>query len=151
MGWMRLGAVLYKMGKVRIVLYHKPQPNTNTHNNQLEPTPSYRLSLSMGRAAAPLNHDASTPLHHTQAVSHRACACCHWFARLGGQNERHQKIESGRGALALDGRRFINYTQQSNKSWHRQWRGSWEGHATGAERVGGGRFFALVVKLIDKN
>jgi hypothetical protein len=26
MGWVRLGAVLYKMGKVR-VLYRKPQPN----------------------------------------------------------------------------------------------------------------------------
>jgi hypothetical protein len=32
-----LGAVLYKMGKVR-VLYRKPQPNTTTHNNQHELT-----------------------------------------------------------------------------------------------------------------
>jgi hypothetical protein len=41
MGWVRLGAVLYKMGKVRIVLYPKPQPNTTTHNNQHEPPPPY--------------------------------------------------------------------------------------------------------------
>ena len=40
MGWVRLGAVLYKMGKVR-VLYRKPQPNTTTHNNQHEPPPPY--------------------------------------------------------------------------------------------------------------
>jgi hypothetical protein len=40
MGWGRLGAVLYKMGKVR-VLYRKQQSNTTTHNNQHEPPPSY--------------------------------------------------------------------------------------------------------------
>ena len=40
MGWVSLGAVLYKMGKVR-VLYRKPQPNTTTHNNQHEPQPPY--------------------------------------------------------------------------------------------------------------
>jgi len=38
---------------------------------------------------------ASTPRSHTQAASRRACARCRWFARLGGQNERHQKIERG--------------------------------------------------------
>jgi hypothetical protein len=40
MGWVRLGAVLYKMDKFR-VLYHKPQPNTTTHNNQHELPPPY--------------------------------------------------------------------------------------------------------------
>ncbi len=49
MGLVWLGAVLYKMGKVR-VLYRKPQPNTTTHNNQHEPPPPYPpaalLSLS---------------------------------------------------------------------------------------------------------
>jgi hypothetical protein len=40
MGWVMLGAVLYKMGKVR-VLYRMPQPNTTTHNNQHEPLPPY--------------------------------------------------------------------------------------------------------------
>ena len=40
MGLVWLGAVLYKMGKVR-VLYRKPQPNTTTHNNQHEPQPPY--------------------------------------------------------------------------------------------------------------
>jgi hypothetical protein len=41
MGWVMLGAVLYKMGKVSRVLYRKPQPNTTTHNNQHEPPPPY--------------------------------------------------------------------------------------------------------------
>ncbi len=40
MGLVWLGAVLYKMGKVR-VLYRKPQPNTTTHNNQHELPLSY--------------------------------------------------------------------------------------------------------------
>ena len=40
MGWVRLSAVLYKTGKVR-VLCRKPQPNTTTHNNQHEPLPPY--------------------------------------------------------------------------------------------------------------
>ena len=37
-----------------------------------------------------------------------ACACYCWFARFGGQKERHQKIERGGSALALDGRCFIS-------------------------------------------
>ena len=41
MGLVWLGAVLYKKGKVRVVLYRKPQPNTTTHNNQHEPQPPY--------------------------------------------------------------------------------------------------------------
>ena len=40
MGLVWLSALLYKMGKVR-VLYRKPQPNTTTHNNQHEPQPPY--------------------------------------------------------------------------------------------------------------
>ncbi len=40
MGLVWLGAVLYKMGKVK-VLYRKPQPNTTTHNNQHELPPPY--------------------------------------------------------------------------------------------------------------
>jgi hypothetical protein len=40
MGLVWLGAVLYKIGIVR-VLYRKPQPNTTTYNNQHEPPPSY--------------------------------------------------------------------------------------------------------------
>jgi hypothetical protein len=41
MGLVWLCAVLYKMGKVR-VLYRKPQSNTTTHNNQHElPPPPY--------------------------------------------------------------------------------------------------------------
>jgi hypothetical protein len=40
MGWVMLGAVLYKKGKVR-VLYRKLQPNTTTHNNQYEPQLPY--------------------------------------------------------------------------------------------------------------
>jgi hypothetical protein len=68
----------------------------------------------MGRAAAPPNHGAAAPQRYTQAAS-----------------------PPPRPALALGGHRFINYTQQSNKSWRRQWRGSWGGCATGAERVRG--------------
>ena len=41
MGLVWLSALLYKMGKVSRVLYHKPQPNTTTHNNQHEPQPPY--------------------------------------------------------------------------------------------------------------
>jgi hypothetical protein len=40
MGLVWLGAVLYKMGKVR-VLCCKPEPNTTTHNNQHELSPPY--------------------------------------------------------------------------------------------------------------
>jgi hypothetical protein len=121
-----------------------------THNNQQDepchPTPSgFALSLSMGRAAAPPNHGAAAPQRHTQAASCRACTRCRWFAHLGGQNERIKH------ALALGGRHFINYTQQSNKRRHRQWRGSWGGHANGAEPVGERRIVALVVELINEN
>jgi hypothetical protein len=40
MGLVWSSALLYKMGKVR-VLYRKPLPNTTTHNNQHEPQPPY--------------------------------------------------------------------------------------------------------------
>ncbi len=155
MGLVWLGALLYKMGKVR-VLYRKPQPNTTTHINQHEPPPSYPPvalpSLSTwAEQSCPQIIVPLLPHECAQVVSRRACARCRWFACLGGQNERHQKIERGGSAVALGGCHFINYTQQSNKSWRRQWMGSHEGRATGAERVGGRRIFALVVKLINKN
>jgi hypothetical protein len=144
-----LGTLLYNQHKQN---WHK------THNTQ-QPTrwavPPYpkRLCplLSMGRAAAPPNHGAAAPQCRTQGASHRACARCRWFACLGGRNERHRKIERGGNALALGGCCFINYTQQSNKSWRRQWRGSWGGCATRAECGGGCHIVTLVVELIDKN
>ncbi len=110
MGLVWLGAVLYKMGKVR-VLYRKL---TTQHNHTQQPTwaatallsSGFALSLSMGRAVAPPNHGASAPRSHTQAASRRACARCRWFARLGGRNERHPKIERGGSALALGGCHF---------------------------------------------
>jgi hypothetical protein len=40
MGLVWLSALLYKMGKVR-VLYRKPQPSITTHNNQHEPQLPY--------------------------------------------------------------------------------------------------------------
>ena len=132
----------------------EPQPKTqpqHTTTNMSHHCPTLQqlcpLSLSMGRAVAPPNHGASAPLHYTQAESHPACALCRWFARLGGGNERHQKIERRESALALGDHRLINYTQQSDNSRHWQWMGSWGRRATGAERVGGRRTFALVIEL----
>jgi hypothetical protein len=42
-----LGAVLYKMGRGRVLYRSKPQPNTTTHNNQHE------LPLPYPQAALP--------------------------------------------------------------------------------------------------
>ncbi len=154
MGLVWLGAVLYKMGNV-MVLYCKPQPNTTTHNNQHElPLPYPPAVLpSLSPWVEQWHHKIMAPLlsdtiRRSWAI--RACACCHWFACLGGRNERHQKIERGGSVLALCGIHFINYTQQSNKSRCLRWRGSREVRATGAEHVGGRRIFDLVVELIDK-
>ena len=122
MGLVWLGAVLYKLGKLRYPTASQDTKNTTTHNNQHErrrPT-HQRLwpSPSMGRPAAPPTDGASAPQHHTQAASRRACASCCWFACLGGRNERHQKIERGGSALALGGRRFkcLNNNQMGGGS-----------------------------------
>jgi hypothetical protein len=73
---------------------HTQQP---TNMRRCHPTPSgFALSLSMGRAAVPPNHCAAAPQCHTQVVSRRACARCHFFINLGGQHERHWKIQRGR-------------------------------------------------------
>ncbi len=153
MGWVWLGALLYKMGKVTQAT---TQNTTTTHSNHHELPPPYSPgalpSLSPWvKQAAPTNHGASAPLHHMQAKSRRACARCQWFACFGGQNERHQKIERGGSALALGDPCLINYTQQWDNSWRWRWMGSWGRPATGVERVGRCRIFALVVELIDKN
>jgi hypothetical protein len=109
-GLVWLGALLYKKGKVR-VLYRKPQPNTTTHNNQHEPQPPYPSaalpSLSPWAEQSCLQIVVPLlPRECAQVASHQACTCCRWFARLGGQNERHQKRERGGSALTLGGRRF---------------------------------------------
>jgi hypothetical protein len=151
-----LGAVLYKMGKVRVVLYRKLQPNTTTHNNQHELPPPYPPAAlsSLSPWVEQWHHQIMAPplpeaIHRPRAVGLALTVV--GLLAWGGRNERHQKIERGGSALALGGRRFINYTQQSNRSRHRRWRGSREGHPTRAECVGGRRIFALVVELIDKN
>ena len=104
----------------------------------------------MGRAVAPPNHGASAPRHHTQAASRRACACCRWSARLGGQNERHQKIERGGSALALGGRRFkcLNNNQMGDGD---DVRGCVGEEARLGRNVWGGRLPVVWgVELIDK-
>jgi hypothetical protein len=93
---------------------HKTQNTTHTDttankmSHAILPSSSFAPSLSMGRAVAPPNHGAAAPQCHAQAASCQGCTCCHWFARLGRQNKRHQIIERGGGALALGGRRCIN-------------------------------------------
>ncbi len=63
MGWVRLGAVLYKMAKFR-VLYCKPQPNTITHNNQYAPPPPYPPAalLSLSPWVEQWHHQIMAPL-----------------------------------------------------------------------------------------
>jgi hypothetical protein len=109
------------------------------------------LSLSMGRAVAPPNHGASAPRHHTQAASRRACACCRWSDRLGGRNERHQKIERGGSALALGGHRFkcLNNNQMGDGDEVRGCVGE-EARMLGWNVWGGRLPVVWGVKLIDK-
>ena len=82
-------------------LEHKTQNTTHTDTtaNKMSratlPSSGFAPSLSMGRAVAPPNHDATAPQRHAQAASCRGCARCCWFACLGWQNQRHQIIERG--------------------------------------------------------
>jgi hypothetical protein len=110
MGLVWLGAVLYKMGEAR-VLYCRPQPNTTTHNNQHEPQSPYPPAAlpSLSPWAEQSCPQIILPLLSNkcaQVTSRQAPAHCRWFACLGGQNERHQKIEKGESDLALGGRCF---------------------------------------------
>ena len=86
----------YKIDKKRIVIckHNTKHKHTTTSLNHRHPVAF--PSLSMGRAAAPLNHGTTALQHHAQAASHWACIHCHWFAHLGGQKESDWKIE-GRG------------------------------------------------------
>ncbi len=88
---------------------HKTQPHNIQHNTSTTSSshhhPAAFPSLSVGRAATPLNHGAAPPQYHAQAASHWACIHCHWFACLGGRKKRDQKIE-GRGHKC--GRHFAN-------------------------------------------
>ncbi len=77
-------------------LEHKTQntTHTDTTTNKMSratlPSSGFAPSLSMGRAVVPPNHGAATPQRHAQAATRRGCARCHWFARLGRRNKRHQ-------------------------------------------------------------
>jgi hypothetical protein len=127
------------MGKVR-VLYRKPQPNTTTHNNQHEPQPPYPPvalpSLSpWAEQSCPQIVLPLLPHECAQVTSRQASARCCWFARMGGQNGRHQKIERGGSALALGGCRFkcLNNNQMGDGD---DVRGCVGEEARLAERVG---------------
>ena len=80
---------------------HKTQntTHTDTTTNKMSratlPSSGFAPSLSMGGAVAPPNHGAAAPQCHAQAATRWGCARCCWFARLGGQNKRHQIIERG--------------------------------------------------------
>jgi hypothetical protein len=104
MGWVVLGAVLYKMGKVR-VLYRKPQPNKTTQNNQHEPPPTYppAASASLSPWVEQWHQQIMVPLlpdtiRRPRAVG-LALAVDGLLALGRGRNERHQTIE--RGGLPL--------------------------------------------------
>jgi hypothetical protein len=80
---------------------HKTQntTHTDTTTNKMShatlPSSGFAPPLSMGRAVAPPNHGTTAPQRHAQAASHRGCARCCWFARLGRRNKRHRIIERG--------------------------------------------------------
>ena len=109
--WVWSGWVLYSTKRVKLGTLPQATTQDNTHNNQHEPQPPYPPaalpSLSpWAEQSCPqivvllLSHECA------KVASRQACARCRWFARLGGQNERHRKIERGGSALALGGRRF---------------------------------------------
>ena len=92
---------------------HTQQP---TNMSRCHPTPSgFARSLSVGRAAVPPNHRAAAPQSHTQVVSHCSCARCCWFIDLGGQNERHRKIQTGR-CLGLRWPPFSSHDATTNRT-----------------------------------
>ena len=74
---------------------HIIDTTTNKMSCATLPSIGFAPSLSMGGAVVPPNHGTAAPQHHAQAATHRGCACCCWFARLGRQNKRQQKIERG--------------------------------------------------------
>ncbi len=75
---------------------HIIDTTTNKMSRDTLPSSSFAPSLSMGGAVASLNHGAAAPQRHAQAVTHRGCARCCWFACLGRQNgKRHQISETG--------------------------------------------------------
>ena len=122
---------------------HKTQNTTHTDitTNKMSqanlPSRGFAPSLSMGRAVAPPNHGATAPHHHAQALSRRISARCHWFARLGRQNKRHQIRERGGvGCLGLRWPPFYQYKQQSNGRRCRRERVRWRRGKAGSERVG---------------
>ena len=121
MGLVWFGAVLNKMGKVR-VLYRKPQPNTTTHNNQHEPQPPYPPaalpSLSpWAEQSCPQIILQLLPNKCAQVASRQARARCHWFARLGGGKMRGIKKRERGVCLGLRWPPFQMFKQQSNGWW----------------------------------
>ncbi len=100
----------------------QPQHNTkhNTHLTQQPKKwaatlpPVVLPSISMGRAAGTPNLGATSSQCHTQVASHWACARCRWFINLGGQNERHQKIQRGR-CLGLRWPPFSSHDATTNQ------------------------------------
>ena len=88
---------------------------TQTHHTQqpakTSRSPPYQSGFAifhtMGRAAAPPNHGAAAPQHHTEPASCRGWALCRWFARLGGFGMRGRNLERGGGALTLGGGQLI--------------------------------------------
>ena len=95
MGLVWLGAVLYKMGKVR-VLYRKLQPNTTTHNNQHEPPPPYPPAAlpSLSPWVEQWHHQIMVPpLSGTISRPRAIGLVLAVFSLLAwrGRNQRHQK------------------------------------------------------------
>ncbi len=157
--WVGWGWVLYSTKLVKLgystTIHNPTQPHTRTnmsHCGAALPSSSFALSLSMGRAAAPPNHGTSTPRHHTQAESHRACARCCWFACLEGQNERWEASKNRERGVCL-GLRWPPFIYISNNQLADgvDVRGRVGEEARLGRNVwGGGLPVVWVVKLIDK-
>ncbi len=81
-------------GKTQVTT-HIIDTTTNKMSRATLPSSSFAPSLSMGGAVASPNHGAAAPKRHAQVSTHRGCACCCWFARLGRRNKRQQIIERG--------------------------------------------------------
>jgi len=101
--------VLYTTKRVK--LGYSTASHNPTQHTQHEPHPPYppaALPSLSPWAEESCPHIVVPLLPHecAQVASRQARARFRWFARLGGQNERHRKIERGGSVLALGGRRF---------------------------------------------
>jgi hypothetical protein len=154
MGLVWLGAVLYKMGKFR-VLYRKPQPNTTAHNNQHEPPPPYPpVALpSLSPWVEQWHHKpwrllSPTPYAGREPSGLRSLPL---VCSLGGGEMRGIKNRERGVCCGLRWLPFYKLHPTIKQKSASAMEGESRRMRDRAERVGGRRIFALVVECIDEN